>query len=126
MSNWKGSIADHFAAGSKPSFKSALGKWGSPDFAKALKRELENLPAGALPLHQCVTQGGYVDGRNICVMVLRSDNRGSAIESKVGIFFTEIVGGCGCPIEPFEESVYCEMTVWIDKLTAEAEFRGTS
>lgn len=35
---------------------------------------------------------------------------------------TEIIGGCGCPIEPFEEGVYCEVAARIDKSTADAEF----
>lgn len=105
-----------------PKLRTTLAAWNSANFVKALKSEMENLGAGSLPLDQCVAQGGYVDDSNICVMVLHFGDYGPAIEAKVGIFFTEIVGCCGCPIEPFDESVYCEVAVKIDKSTADAEF----
>lgn len=108
-----------------PKLANALAAWNSPAFARALKTELENLSAGSLPLHQGVSQGGYVDDRDITALVLRFADAGTAIEAKVGIFFTEIVGGGGCPIEPIEQSAYCELMAKIDKSTAETEFLAT-
>lgn len=101
----------------------ARAAWSTAGFANALKSEMENLGARSLPLDQFLLQGGYVADNDICVMVLGSSDRGREVEAKIGVFFTELVGCCGCPIEPFEESVYCELVVTINKSTGEAGFR---
>lgn len=100
----------------------ALAAWGSSHFASVLKAELESLGAGSLPLDQGVFQGGYADESGITALVMRFAGVGAVIEAKVGIFFTEVVGGYGCPIEPIERSSYCEMMVRIDRSTAETAF----
>ena len=87
-----------------------------------LKRELESLPSGTLPLHVCTTRGGYVDDSDISATVLNVEQAEHHLLCKVGIFFTEIVVGCGCGDAPFPENAYCELMVSIDKITAEAEF----
>jgi hypothetical protein len=38
------------------------------------------------------------------------------------VFFTEVVGGCSCGDEPFEQPVYCELGVTIDRQSGEAVF----
>lgn len=87
-----------------------------------LKRELEGLPSRTLPLHMCTTRGGYVDDSQISATVIKVEQDQHRVQCKVGIFFTEIIVGCGCGDDPFPENAYCELMVSIDKITAEAEF----
>ena len=96
--------------------------WNHGSFERDLKRELENLPAGTLPLTQATSRGGIVDDRDISVTVISTQETGGIIQSRVGIFFTEIVGGCGCGDDPIPEHSYCEMRVSIDKRSSKAEF----
>ena len=91
-------------------------------FERALKRELENLPTGTLPLEQATSRGGRVDDHDISVTVISAKDTGEAIQARVGIFFTEIVGGCGCGDDPIPENTYCEMRVSIDKHSSAARF----
>jgi len=89
---------------------------------KVFKRELENLPASTLPLEKATTRGGFVDDSDIsvCVISLKQDETG--IQAKVGVFFTEIIVGCGCGDDPIPENAHCEMLISIDKTTCRAEF----
>ena len=89
---------------------------------KVLKRELEGLPSGTLPLHRCTSRGGYVDDSAISATVIKVEQGVDRVRCKVGIFFTEIITGCGCGDDPFPENTYCELMISIDKSTAEAEF----
>lgn len=89
---------------------------------KVLKREIESLPSGTLPLHSCTSRGGYVDDSAISATVLKVEQGADRMQCKIGIFFTEIITGCGCGDDPFPENAYCELMVSIDKITAEAEF----
>jgi hypothetical protein len=92
-------------------------------FEKALKHELENLPAGTLPLENGTSRGGFVDDSNISVTVINARQYEHSIQAKIGIFFTEIIVGCGCGDEPMPENAYCEMLISIDKSTSAARFR---
>ena len=91
-------------------------------FETALKRELENLPAGTLPLEKGTSRGGFVDDSDISVTVINAKQNKNSIQAKVGVFFTEIIVGCGCGDDPIAENAYCEMLISIDKTTSEAEF----
>ena len=102
----------------------SLQSWRSGDFDKALKHELEGLPAGALPLENALTRCGVVDDSDIVVVVISSREQDGCIECRIGVFFTEIVAGCVCgDEEPTPESAHCEMLISIDTDTAEAQFR---
>jgi hypothetical protein len=90
---------------------------------KALKRELESLPSGTLPLHGCITRGGYVDDSDISATVIHVHQEEHRMLCKVGIFFSEIIVGCSCGEDPFPQHAYCELMVSIDKTTAETEFK---
>lgn len=100
----------------------SLRDWNSGAFSQTMKRELEGLQAGTLPLDQCLTQGGWVDDREITVTVLHVSDDDASIRVKIGIFFSEIIAGCSCGDEPFSQNAYCEMGINLDKATAEAEF----
>ena len=91
-------------------------------FEKALKHELENLPAGTLPLEKCTNRGGFVDDSDISVTVINVKQHENSIQAKVGVFFTEIIVGCGCGDDPMPENAFCEMLISIDRTTCVAEF----
>jgi hypothetical protein len=105
-----------------PRFQAALSAWNSAAFTDALKRELEGLESGVLPLLQGASRGGVPDDREIRAMLLHADDRRECIQARVGIFFNEILAGCSCGDEPASLQSYCELQVRIDKSTAEAAF----
>ena len=105
-----------------PELHNSLQAWSTNNFARALKDELEHLPAGTLPLEKGVAQGGLVDDSNITTTILNFKDNETTIEANVGIFFTEIVINCGCGDDPFETNAYCETHVRIDKTSGQAEF----
>ena len=100
----------------------AMHAWPSARFAATLKQQLQALQPGALPLGQATTQGGYVDDSDISVTVLRTTDNGQSVAADVGVFFTEVVGGCNCHDDPLAVNAYCELRVTIDKLTAATTF----
>jgi len=109
-----------------PIFVSSLRHFGSDSFPATLKRELETLGSGVLPLERGTTQGGRVDDSNISATIIRVGEDDQFVRALVGVFFNEIVGGCSCGDEPVAENAYCEIQVLIDKQTGEAEFAVVS
>ncbi len=105
-----------------PRFTQTLNSWNTPHCKPILKRELEGLEAGALPLHLGTTQGGVVDDSPITVTVFGMSENGISVRASVGVFFSEIVGGCSCGDEPLAEPAYCRLLVTIDKGSAEVSF----
>jgi len=91
-------------------------------FEKVLKRELENLPSGILPLEKGTNRGGFVDDSDISASVISVKQDENEVRALVGIFFTEIIVGCSCGDDPMAENAYCEILISIDKTTSEAEF----
>ncbi len=104
-----------------PKLLNSLHAWKSDSFVQTLKSEIENLKTGILPLEKGISQGGLVDDSDIAVTVLGFADDEDAIQVDVGIFFTEVVGGCSCGDEPMANNVYCEMQIRIEKATAEAK-----
>jgi hypothetical protein len=109
-----------------PILVSSLRNFGSDSFTATLKRELETLGSGVLPLERGTTQGGRVDDSNLSATIIRVGEDAQFIRALVGVFFSEIVGGCSCGDEPVAENAYCEIQVLIDKQTGEAEFAVVS
>ena len=107
-----------------PSLTDALRDWGTEKFEGTLKRELENLAAKCLPLHEGLGAGGLIDDSHLAVTVISARETGQFIHAKVGVFFTEIVGGCSCGDDPFTRPACSYLLVTIDKLTAVAGFVG--
>ena len=105
-----------------PELVNSLRDWNTDVFPQTLKQELEQLPTGTLPLDKVTAQGGFVDDSNITATILSTTDNATAIQAKVGIFFTEIVINCGCGDDPMPTNAYCEMRITIDKNTAETEF----
>lgn len=92
------------------------------EFSVQLKHAIEALDASDMPLHRCVNQGGQVDARDMAVTVLDVAEVEEEIRARVGVFFTEVVGGCSCGDEPFESPVYCELGVTINRQSGDAVF----
>ena len=103
-------------------FTESLSAWGTESFSPTLKREIEELPPGTLPLQQGTTQGGVVDESALSTTVINTTDGKDGIEARVGVFFSEIVGGCSCGDDPLTENAYCELSVTIDRATAETRF----
>lgn len=105
-----------------PKLVQSLHDWQSAAFLQTLKDEIGRLEPGSLPLQAGVSQGGYADDGNITATVLSAVEDEKAIHVRAGIFFTEIVGSCGCGAEPMAQNAYCEIRISIDKASAEARF----
>lgn len=105
-----------------PRLERARDGWESAGFAEELKAELSALPAGTIPLQSATRQGGIVDDSAIAVSVLSSDGDERRIESRVLVFFDEIVGGCNCHDDPVSAHSQCTLLVGIDRRTGEADF----
>lgn len=91
--------------------------WGTDAFASTLKREVEALPPGALPLDRATAHGGRVDDGPVVVTVIGAIDAGSHLEARVGVFFAEVIAGCSCGDDPFDQPGYCELAGRIDKAT---------
>lgn len=101
----------------------SLAARNSPAFENVLKRELERLGAGRLPLQQGLSVSSVALDDQYEVMVIDVADDTVGIRAKVGVFFSGIVAGCNCADDPTPmeaQSEYCELLVVIDKVTAEA------
>jgi hypothetical protein len=85
-----------------PYLPSSLGAWATDAFDRELKEELAALGADALPLDTCLAQGGLVADDRLTLSVLRKTDDESSVHVRVGVFFTEIVGGCRSRSHPEE------------------------
>ena len=102
-------------ASSRPALNlvDSVGAFGAPAFPEVLKRELLALPDGILPI--AGEQGGLIDPASLEVTLLSSRADAERIEVDVGVFFTEIVGGCSCGDEPFGVNGYLELSLRIER-----------
>jgi hypothetical protein len=101
----------------------ALDAWNSPEFVAVLKREIDRLDGGRLPLQQGLTASSQALDDRFEAMIIGADDEAGFIRARVGIFFSGLITGCSCaddptPVEPQNE--YCELIFAIDKATAEA------
>lgn len=91
-------------------------------FARCLISALRSLPPGTLPLQACCDQGGVANDREISVSVLDMQHGRERILVRVGVFFTEVIGGCNCHDDPLEANRYCVLEVTIARPHGDAEF----
>ena len=95
---------------------------GTSDFEAILKKEIELMDAGQLPLQQGLTTGSYVINGKLKAMIIGISEEPDFIRVKAGIFYSGIIAGCACADDPTpinEESEYCVVQLNIDKHTAE-------
>jgi hypothetical protein len=100
---------------SRPTFKlvESVGAFETSAFVEVLRRELLALPYGVLPV--AGEQGGLIDPASLGLTLLSSRADAERIEVAVGMFFTEIVGGCSCGDEPFSVNRYMELMLRIER-----------
>ncbi len=94
---------------------------GGDQFAPALAAALRTLPPGTLPLLAGCTRGGMVDDGDLEVSVLTLMEEGGRVTARVGVFFSEVVGGCNCSEDPVANNAYCVLQVTFDRRSGLAE-----
>jgi hypothetical protein len=100
----------------------SLNARGTPEFETALKREIEQLDAGLLPLQQGLSASSYVTDRPFQAMIISVNEEAGLIRAKAGIFYTGVIAGCSCADDPTpidEQTEYCVLQFDIDRATAE-------
>ena len=100
----------------------SLNAWGTPDFERVLKDELEQLDTEQLPLQQGLSTSSYVLDNKRSVRLIRASEDAGFIQVKAGIFYTGIIAGCSWADDPTpinENIEYCEVQLDINKITAE-------
>lgn len=93
------------------------------ELKRRLAAALGRLPTGTVPLRHGCDQGGLVDDRNISASVLGLEQTADHLTARVGVFFTEIVGGCNCNDDPLQVNAYCVVELIIERTTGVAVFR---
>ena len=101
----------------------ALGAWNSPEFMAVLKREIEQLGAGRLPLQQGLAASSHALDDHFEAMIIGATDEAGFIRARVGVFFSGIITGCSCaddptPVEPQTE--YCELLLTLDRTSGKA------
>lgn len=100
----------------------SLHAWETPEFRDVLKREIEQLDAGQLPLQQGLSSSSYVTDRPFQAMIISVSEEAGLIRAKAGIFYTGVIAGCSCADDPTpidEQTEYCVLQFDIDRATAE-------
>ena len=103
--------------------REALNVLGTRDFKEVLRKEIEHLDAGLLPLQQGLAKSSQVGDGDFSVMILGIAQDAGVVHVTAGIFYSGIIAGCSCADDPTpvdELSEYCEVLLEIDKATAEA------
>ena len=108
-------------------FDQALKHWGDNDkFSLYFKRGILSLDVDTIPLKPCCRSSTIIDHSTIEPMILSSCETEDTIEVKTAIFFCEVSTGCACSDDPSQatilENSYCELTVLLDKATAQVSF----
>lgn len=96
--------------------------WGTPDFTEVLKKEIEQMDAGQLPLQQGLSASSYALDDKFSVMIMNVSEEAGFIHAKAGIFYSGIIAGCSCADDPTptsELNEHCEVRIDINKKTAE-------
>ena len=96
--------------------------WKTAEFSAVLKREIEQMDAGHLPLQQGLSSSSYVTDRPFQAMIISVGEEAGLIRAKAGIFYTGIIAGCSCADDPTpidEQTEYCVLQFDIDRTTAE-------
>lgn len=102
--------------------REALNVLGTRDFKEVLRKEIEHLDAGLLPLQQGLAKSSQVGDRDFSVMILGIAQDAGVVHVTAGILYSGIIAGCSCADDPTpvtEQSEYCEIRFDIDRQTAE-------
>ena len=100
--------------------------FGSDDFKKISKEEIQNIDPTLLPLQQGLSHSSYVADDDISVIILNVSERNDTLHIKTGIFYSGIIAGCSCSDDPTPTDVqneYCELQFEVNKNTAETSVK---
>lgn len=100
----------------------SLRDWQTDTFESSFKSEMERFRRDVLPLKDAIEDLNSVDDSDLGVTFISATDDDNAINAKVGVYFAEIVSCCSCGEDSPVEEAYCEMSVVIDKATADAKF----
>lgn len=89
-----------------------------------LQQLLIALPSGSLPLQHGCLQGGLIDDSDLSLSMLSSSFDGDLVVVRVGVFFTEVVGGCNCHDDPVNNHAYAVIEVLLDGQQKTASYRA--
>lgn len=101
----------------------SLNAWSSAEFRTVLKRELEQMDRGLLPLQEGLSLSSHVLDEPVTVIVMAVTDTSDVIQARAGVFYSGIVAGCNCADDPTPveaQNEYCEIAISIDKATAAA------
>jgi len=96
--------------------------WGTPEFNRVAKVELNRLPAGVLPLQQGLKQSSHVSDEPFSVVILNVSETEEELRIKCSVFYAGIIAGCSCADDPTPTGTineHCEVEFLIDKQTTE-------
>ncbi len=105
-----------------PRLPESLNAWDTPGFRDTLKREIERLDAGHLPLQQGLSSSSHVTDRPFQAMIIGVREEAGLIRARAGIFYTGVIAGCSCADDPTpmdEQAEYCVLLFDIDRVTGE-------
>jgi len=101
----------------------ALNAWGTPGFNDVLRREIERLDGGLLPLQQGLSAGSHALLDDFQATILGTSREAGLIRARAGIFYRGVIAGCNCADDPSpadDHEEYCEIQLDIDERTGEA------
>ena len=96
--------------------------WGSSEFEKALKDEIQAMDAASLPLQQGLAQSSHVGSEALSPVIISIQDVLDKILVKTGIFYSGIIAGSCCADDPTpvcEQTEYCELLFEIDKASGD-------
>ena len=102
----------------------ALKAWGSSEFEKALKDEIQAMDAASLPLQQGLAQSSHVGNEALSPVIISIQDALDKILVKTGIFYSGIIAGSCCADDPTpvcEQTEYCELLFEIDKASGDSQ-----
>lgn len=92
------------------------------DLTHCFKQEIALIDHQHLPLQQGLSLSSYVSNEKISAIILNTDETPKRLVIKSGVFYTGIIAGCSCSDDPTPldtQNEYCDLMIYIDKLTAE-------
>lgn len=96
--------------------------WGADNFSDVLKNEMRTIAPDLLPLYIESAQGGLMDFNDISISILSATENEKTLDLKVGLFYTELVGGCNCDDDPTPVNSWGTLEIIIERKTAATYF----
>lgn len=89
------------------------------DLAAKLRDLLQAFSADDLPNPLCCDRGGVISPEDWSIDLIDANREDNAVRARLGLFFTEVVGGCNCHDDPARYSEHRLLTVLIDGATGD-------